>query len=264
MKKIITILSMSIMFLLVGFTFPTTKYVKENAEVYNNTNGTHIVPEGEEVVVYNEYDGFANIYYNGESLLIKQSLLTDFDTINKCDGKFRQKDLIIDNRDKSNVIFIGDSRTYQMNKKTDSSLASWIAESSSEYKWFQQIAIPIMDTTDLKGKKICILMGVNDYIVNGISSADNYINFYNTKAQEWINKGASVIFVSVMPTNGGYEYINAGIDEFNEKIRNKKNSNIKYLDLNTFMKTYGFNTVDGIHYDDYTYNVIYSTILNNI
>ena len=102
-------------------------------------------------------------------------------------------------------------------------------------------------------------MGVNDlYQVNA------YISYINEKASEWNNLGASVYFVSVNPCDGSYSHLNSQITSFNSEIKNGLNSNITYLDSNSYLYSVGFSTTDGLHYDQATSKKIYNYIKSKI
>ena len=41
-------------------------------------------------------------------------------------------------------------------------------------------------------------------------------------------------------------------------------SSVRIIDTNSYLKSTGFNTVDGLHYDDSTYKKIYDYIKSNV
>ena len=101
-------------------------------------------------------------------------------------------------------------------------------------------------------------MGVND-----LYRAESYISYINGKASSWASKGAHTYFVSVNPTEGSYNHLNSDIDSFNQKLKSGL-SNVSYIDTNSYLKSNGFSTTDGLHYTSDTYNKIYSYIKSHL
>ena len=170
--------------------------------------------------------------------------------------------------------FIGDSRTVQMycyshddwSSSTVNNLSSGISEANGDVwsskgsiglDWMKSTGIPNVESNFKSGSAIIILMGVND-----LYNINNYISYLNSKTSTWKSKGASIYFISVNPTNGSYDHMNNDINSFNSKIKTIKG--IKYLDTNSYLKSNGFNTTDGLHYDKATYNKIYQYIISHL
>ncbi len=155
------------------------------------------------------------------------------------------------------LIFIGDSRTVGMRNAVGSN-DIWSAESGKGLDWMKSTGVPKAESYVSDGSAIIILMGVND-----LYKIDSYISYINGKASDWVNKGAAVYFVSVLPTNGSYDQLNSEINSFNNKIK-KNLKSVKFIDTNSYLKSNGFKTVDGLHYDNATYKKIYNHIKNNL
>ena len=173
-------------------------------------------------------------------------------------------------------IFIGDSRTVQLychlhgdwqnstvSKLENQSISEsngdvWSAKGSMGLPWMKSSGIPHVQNKFTNGSAIIILMGVND-----LDSISSYVNYLNTNVSTFTKDGAKVYFVSVMPCNGKYEYLNSKIIQFNDKIKSSV-SGIKYIDAYTHLKNSGFNTTDGLHYDKSTSEKIYNYIKSNL
>lgn len=155
------------------------------------------------------------------------------------------------------VIFIGDSRTVGMRNTVNSS-DLWSCKESIGLDWMKQTGVPQIESYIIQGSAIVILMGVND-----LYNVDNYVSYINGKKNDWINKGAKVYFVSVLPTSGSYEQLNSEIDLFNNKIKTSLDS-VKFIDTNSYLKSTGFETIDGLHYDNATYQKIYNHVKSNL
>ena len=103
------------------------------------------------------------------------------------------------------------------------------------------------------------MLGVND-----LYKVQSYASYYNNL----IANGYSIVFVTVAPVDevkehkNGYKVLNADIDSFNDTIKMEVNCTI--LDLNMYMKQHGFDTADGVHYTEETYNLIYDFLTDNL
>ena len=62
----------------------------------------------------------------------------------------------------------------------------------------------------------------------------------------------------------GYTVFNEQIDKYNKLMQEGFDSNVRIIDTNSYLKSTGFNTVDGLHYDDSTYKKIYDYIKSNV
>lgn len=159
----------------------------------------------------------------------------------------------------SDLTIVGDSRMvglcayswYQEDNGT------CIAEVGMGYYWLIETAIPRVNVLDTSKKKnIAVNLGVND-----IYNLNNYIKKYKELAEgDW--KDSNIYIVSVNPTKGSYDNLNKDIDNFNEKMKNSFEgyANIKYCDTNKLLKETGFETSDGLHYNNSTSKKIYEEI----
>lgn len=165
-------------------------------------------------------------------------------------------------------IYVGDSRTYIMHQNIGDDGNSWIGIPGSSYDKFSTVASASVDGMNIAGKNIIILYGINDIMGQGSDAAfNNYNYFLQTKAQEWISKGAKVYFVNLCGVNNGLcdtvpgvtadnvKYINGNVAKFNSLMKSFP-SNIKRINVN-----YGKNPeYDGIHYNAQTCISVYKQI----
>ncbi len=158
----------------------------------------------------------------------------------------------------SKYIFIGDSRTVGMHAAVNTNDV-WSAKSGQGLTWMKQTGVPQVESSISSGAAVIILMGVND-----LYKLDSYISYINGKAPDWTNKGAHVYFVSVLPTDGKYNKMNSEINSFNKKMKSNLSSSVTYIDTSSYLKSNGFKTTDGLHYDNATYKKIYNHIKNSI
>lgn len=249
--------------LLVGFKGNETEYTK-SAVIFTGmtTQQGQIIPAYTELATFEITGPNTKIFYKGQYGYVATKDLLTYDDLLKIDSKWKGKTILEDHTDSSNVILIGDSKTAQMRSVVDSSKATWIAKEGAGYEWFTGIATPIVDGMNLSGKKIYIMTGINDLIVSGFSSYQSYVYFMYTKAQEWENLGAEVVFVSVNPIQYYENVSNEIICQYNSSIKQTLPANIEYLDMYSILGNWGqYATVDGLHYDANTYRVVYSGLI---
>lgn len=159
------------------------------------------------------------------------------------------------------VVFVGDSRTVQMEMAVDydSSVFSFIGESGMGYDWFAGTAV--YRTEGKLGPyhtAVIINMGVND-----LGNVKRYAQLVNRKAAEWKLRGASVFYASVNPVNDGYPTVsNAQIRDFNDTLRSLLSEDVVWIDTYSYMMNNGYTATDGLHYDINTYKGLYSYYLS--
>ena len=157
------------------------------------------------------------------------------------------------------VTIIGDSRmvglcNYEWYKNEG---GTCIRKGAMGYYWLRDTAIPEIDLlSQNKKKNIVTNLGVND-----LDHTDLYIKKYKDMLNStW--KNSHLFILSVNPTEGTRFDRNDDIEEFNEKLKTSlaNYKNVTYCDSYNYLKTNGFKTVDGIHYDEATSKVIYEQI----
>lgn len=158
----------------------------------------------------------------------------------------------------SRYIFVGDSRyvgmePYQMEEDV------FICEIGEGYEFLAAHLYDIKSNIIDKNTVVVIGLGVNDFKYN----SENYINMINELADEEL---CTICYMLVNPVDdniiayNGYNITNEEIDEFNEKMCASLNEKVMIIDTNTYLKSYGYNTEDGLHYDTDTYRAIYEYI----
>lgn len=156
------------------------------------------------------------------------------------------------------VLFIGDSRTCQMQASTGGGKCKWICEYGSKYDWFSGTAVPAADAMIGSGTKVVICMGINDP-----ENYDSYISLVNGKAIDWTGRGAKVYYVSLNPVDSPYDFKNYAIDVFNSEVPSRL-GNVKWIDTASALKQSGYTLEDGIHYDTATNIKIYNLICGSL
>ncbi len=151
------------------------------------------------------------------------------------------------------VIFVGDSRFVQMQNSVGENSCTWIAESSKGYNWFNEKAIARIDNNVGNGSKILINLGVND-----VGNLQKYISLVNTKANEWVGKGATVYYSSVNPVWENPYVTEEQVEYFNSQMQANLNENVHWIDSHSYLNSVGYRLVDGLHYSTETYQTLYA------
>ena len=163
----------------------------------------------------------------------------------------------------SRVIFVGDSRTVQMEIAVnyDPNVCSFVGESGMGYDWLASTGV-----FQAEGKlgpydsAIILNMGVND-----LGNVKKYASLINRKAAEWKLRGAAVWYASVNPVNDGYPTVsNEQIRQFNETLRSLLSEDIRWIDTYSYLVNNGYTATDGLHYDKATYQSLYAYYLRQL
>ena len=159
----------------------------------------------------------------------------------------------------SPFMFIGDSRFVAQSECCKNLGGSYIAKGGMGLEWMK---MQLFEVYQMKNKYMIFNMGVND-----LDNIENYIAFYNSFPTEFLNNN-KVIVMTVNPINdqiatkNGFPQTNKEIDYFNSKLKNELRREIYILDSNAYVKKTGFETKDGIHYDETTYRNLYNWEVN--
>lgn len=158
------------------------------------------------------------------------------------------------------IIWVGDSRTEGMSTAITSGNNEWVYKSSVGYDWFVSDAISSVNNKLQEDDTIVFNFGVND-----LGNVDKYINKLNELASgDW--KNAEIIVMSVNPViDGKNGASNAGIEEFNSKMKSGLDSTITFIDTYSELKD-SLTSADydsaGLHYTSEVYQKLYDIIRN--
>jgi hypothetical protein len=159
-----------------------------------------------------------------------------------------------------NILFVGDSRTVGMHWAVGKNKYKWIAEAGMGYGWLAGTAGPMISVSANAGVKLVFNLGVNDP-----GNAGKYAEYINKRIDKWDKAGVKVYYASVNPVIDGYSNAtNEKVDACNEILKRELDERVGWIDTNTYLFERGFNTVDGLHYDEDTYRAIYGYILTKI
>lgn len=157
------------------------------------------------------------------------------------------------------VIFVGDSRTVQMQAAVGDNPYTWIAKNSKGVQWFKDEAVTRIENNIGSGTKIIITLGVND-----ANHYRDYLELVNAKAPGWVNAGATVYFSSCNPVWENPFTTEEEVETFNAKMQEGLCGDVHWLDSFNYLQGTGFRLVDGIHYDADTYVNLYNYYLSNV
>lgn len=159
--------------------------------------------------------------------------------------------------DYEKYVFVGDSRYVGMSVMAQESDV-FISEKNMGYGYLVDQMDTIKRICDEKSALI-IGLGVND--IN--YSSDNYVAKLNEMASQM---DCQIYYMLVNPVDEtkealyGYSVRNDKIDAFNEKMIRELDPRIRIIDTNSYLKSVGYLTVDGLHYATETYRTIYDYI----
>lgn len=160
------------------------------------------------------------------------------------------------------AVYVGDSRFVGMQSAVGESEATYIAKVAEGLSWFNSTALPEIEAKLAEDETAVVILGLG---VNDLYNIDNYITAYNELIAKYPK--ANYFILSINPVdelkaqNNGYSTTNADIEAFNQKMQAAFPD--KYVDTYSALKS-DFETTDGLHYDDTTYNNVNSLILSKI
>lgn len=148
-------------------------------------------------------------------------------------------------------IWVGDSRTGDMRNAVGGT-DRYVYKDGAGYSWLDSTGIKDVNSDLKKTDAIIFNLGVND-----LDNIDRYIDRLNKLAKnEWQNN--KIYVVSVNPTDKKRADLNSQIQEFNSKMKSGLNSpNLAFIDTYSDLTSSGFQTADGVHYQNATSKKIY-------
>lgn len=159
-----------------------------------------------------------------------------------------------------NWFWVGDSRTVGLAQALPFDI-EYMAEVGMGLDWFFENQFTVFE---LRGYNVVFNLGVND-----MGNIYNYIDLYNNMPQEFIDNN-NIFIVSVNPiddylaSSNGYQVSNQQVYDFNIALADNLRSDFYFIDTYTYLSNYGFDTLDGLHYDNNTYLDIYNYVISTI
>ncbi|MBR4671492.1 MAG: SH3 domain-containing protein [Butyrivibrio sp.] len=156
-------------------------------------------------------------------------------------------------------LFVGDSRTVQLQMAVGSNDKAYVAKVGEGYYWFKNTAMPQIQENAGAGTTMVINFGVND-----LANASKYINLVNSNIDAWEAQGITVYYAAVTPVGDCSTVSNEQIEKFNARLQRELDPRIKWIDGYSFLKQNGFSASDGLHYNRSTYKNLYSYYMSVI
>ena len=150
------------------------------------------------------------------------------------------------------IVFVGDSRTVQLENAVGTTDKAYIAKVGEGYSWFSSTALAEIPHVAGPGTTMIINFGVND-----LANASKYISLINNNIDDWLNAGITVYYAAVTPVGSGASVTNAQIEKFNSRMQSELDPRIQWIDGYSFLTKTGFSSSDGLHYSADTYKNLY-------
>ncbi len=157
-------------------------------------------------------------------------------------------------------LFVGDSRTVQMEMAVGTTDKAYVAKVGEGYSYFKNVALSEIQKYAGNGTKMIINFGVND-----LRNASKYISLVNSCIDGWESAGVTVYYSAVTPVGGNASVTNSQIEAFNAKLQEGLDPRVHWIDSYSYLTQTGFSSSDGLHYNKSTYKNLYSyymTVIN--
>ena len=156
-------------------------------------------------------------------------------------------------------VFVGDSRTVQLQMAVGSTDKAYIAQVGEGYTYFKNTALPAISNYAGAGTSLIINFGVND-----LANASKYITLVNNNIDAWTEAGITVYYAAVTPVGNCTTVTNSQIESFNSKLQSELDPRVKWMDGYSYLTQTGFSTPDGLHYSADTYRSLYAYYMSVI
>ena len=157
------------------------------------------------------------------------------------------------------LVFVGDSRTVQMQAAVGSTDKAYIAKIGEGYSWFKNTALAEIPAYAGTGTTMIINFGVND-----LANAGKYIKLVNSNIDAWTEAGITVYYAAVTPVGNCNSVSNSQIENFNARLQAELDPRVQWIDGYSYLSQTGFYTSDGLHYNNDTYRNLYSYYMSVI
>ena len=168
-------------------------------------------------------------------------------------------------------VWVGDSRTrgLKLYAGADAAKDSFICEDGMAVDWFERTAVPQLEAliASKTVSAVYINMGINDCAATYKTSEENRSARYSRDINALVSRYPEIrfYFLSIGPGDGETYFstnipkMNAEADAFNAGM--KARCLAGYIPVAEYLKSNGFTTMDGLHYDAATCRKIYAYVL---
>lgn len=156
------------------------------------------------------------------------------------------------------ILFVGDSRTVGMYLATKRDEFSYVTKVGEGFSWLTE-GTPRYNTSELilnyieanPNGKIVFNLGVND-----LYKSSDYAEWVRCLVDAYPN--LDIYYLSINPSTRSS--LDSQIDSFNSYIQDNIPEEVTWIDCNSYLKTAGYETWDGVHYSNSTYSEILSFV----
>ncbi|MDO4522605.1 MAG: hypothetical protein Q4B57_05590 [Eubacteriales bacterium] len=156
------------------------------------------------------------------------------------------------------LVFVGDSRTIGMRDAVMDSCI-YIGAEGEGYDWFSSKGVndlrQVLDADPVQ--KVIFNLGVNDP-----ENISLYLTLYQELLTEYPKTSFYMMSVNPLDDNKGFNTTNAMIEDFNADLRESFPDH--YLDTYSYLRNSGYETVDGLHYTENTYQQIHAFAVGSV
>lgn len=155
-------------------------------------------------------------------------------------------------------LFVGDSRTLGMKDAVNDN-CTYIGAEGEGYSWFSTDGVlALSDSLGSNPEQTVILnLGVNDP-----ENINIYIDLYKDLMNDYPTTAFYVLSVNPLDEDTDFNTTNEMIELFNATM--KSSFPDEYLDSYSYLVKEGFETVDGLHYSEATYQKIHQFVADQI
>ena len=156
------------------------------------------------------------------------------------------------------IVFVGDSRTVSMGNAVQDD-CTYIGKDGEGYRWFSSDGVVELNTILENDPTHTVVynLGVNDP-----ENASLYVELYDSIARQYSDTPFYYLSVNPLSDDADCNTTNEMIQEFNQTLKNAFPEH--YLDCYSYLTDSGFTTVDGLHYDDTTSNMIHNYVVDQV
>lgn len=155
-------------------------------------------------------------------------------------------------------IFVGDSRTIGMRDAVNDACV-YIGAEGEGYEWFADAGLAALDE-QLAGdprQNVILNLGVNDP-----KNISLYIDLYRSLPDRYPDTSFYILSVNPLVDSENFNTTNKMISLFNATMQSAFPDN--YLDSFSYLEKIGFETVDGLHYTEKTYQAIHNFVVDEL
>ena len=152
-------------------------------------------------------------------------------------------------------IFVGDSRFVGMQNAVNTGSDIFIGKVGEGYNYF------VSNESNIKSKETSNSILIIGFGVNDLGNVDKYIKYVNNAGFK-----SKIYFLTVNPVEegkGSYSVKNSSIKSFNNKLKDGAKK-YKVIDTYSYLVNNGYETTDGLHYNNATYKKIYNYVKSKV